>query len=292
MKTTLLIDGDAIAYRAAFIAGGQNASPRPLAAAMVRKLLGQLSADRAIVALSDPSRVYFRHKLFAGYKPNRSPQPERLPEAIEGFSDDPRVKVRMLPGLEADDVVGILATTAKLDGRKIIVGQDKDLLTIPGEHHRPVKHKGRETLKVSRAEAETHHLLQTLIGDSGDGYPGCRGVGEETANKIVGLMDYCESPLRVWQAVVETFIGRGFTEEDALLQARLARICRAGDYDMDTREVVPWTPPDAEYSVLLTVRDNPPATSAQQPIEPVPTSLFASNAAPTAGTGGARWANH
>ena len=45
-----------------------------------------------------------------------------------------------------------------------------------------------------------------------------------------------------WQSVVELFESKGFTEEDALLQARVARILRYEDYDFEKKEVILWTP--------------------------------------------------
>ena len=82
-------------------------------------------------------------------------------------------------------------------------------------------------------------MYQTLIGDTVDGYYGCKGIGDKTAKKILGNIGE-NSLTEMWKKVVETFIAKGFTEDDALLNARMARILHSEDYDFKKKEVKLW----------------------------------------------------
>ena len=94
---------------------------------------------------------------------------------------------------------------------------------------------GGNLLIITEKEADYWHFFQTLTGDTIDGYSGCPGIGAVNAKRILD-----EDPS--WESVVKTFNKKGFTEEDALVQARCARILRASDYNFDTEEVILWTP--------------------------------------------------
>jgi DNA polymerase-1 len=131
--------------------------------------------------------------------------------------------------LEADDVMGILATSKP---NSIIVSADKDLRTIPTRVYNPSK-PDLGVIEVTRAEADRNHLIQTLTGDRTDGYPGCPGIGPARAEKIVD---------GGWEAVVECYVKAGLNETVALSQARLARILRKGDYVKKTGLVKLWSP--------------------------------------------------
>lgn len=141
-----------------------------------------------------------------------------------------------IPGLEADDVMGILATKPNAQ-KKIIVSQDKDMKTIPSEVW-----DGKELITISEEEANYRHLYQTLIGDTSDGYKGCPGVGPKTAEKILSIMPAGCAVTTLWPRVVEAFLKAGLTEDDALTQARLSRILRWRDWDSENRKPILWTP--------------------------------------------------
>ena len=68
-----------------------------------------------------------------------------------------------------------------------------------------------------------------------DSYKGCPSVGAVTAKKILD-----KTP--TWEAVVEQFVKKNLTEEDALVQARIARILRAEDYDFKAKKPILWKP--------------------------------------------------
>ena len=81
--------------------------------------------------------------------------------------------------------------------------------------------------------------MQTLCGDASDNYSGCPSIGPKTAEKI--LAD-CETSADLWDATLATFKKKKLSEEVALIQAQVARICRASEYNFETKEVRKWTP--------------------------------------------------
>jgi DNA polymerase-1 len=88
-------------------------------------------------------------------------------------------------------------------------------------------------------------MKQTLTGDTSDGYPGCPGYGPVSAEKLLDNFTALDGGFlldEAWKAVVQQYIKKGQTEEDALVQAQLARILRSGDWDAEKKEVKLWTP--------------------------------------------------
>jgi DNA polymerase-1 len=251
MTTTLLLDSDIVAYQ--FASAAQEnydfkdtgvciickdlTEVTPLVDEWITALMKQLHADELIVCLSVPTHEGFRLKVLPSYKSNRSgtirplllqPLKDHLANAYPSY---------IRPELEADDVMGILAThpTKFKGGMTIIVSEDKDMQTIPGLLFRP----NRDTTPrfITTASADRYHMYQTLVGDAVDGYKGCHGIGPVKAERILddALNDY-------WPSVVAAYEAKGLTEEDALVQARVARICRYSDYDLDKKEVKLWNP--------------------------------------------------
>src|SRR5690606_15306825 len=92
--------------------------------------------------------------------------------------------------------------------------------------------------EVSEEEADRYFYMQVLTGDPTDGYSGCPGIGPKRAERLldgVGLED-------MWSVIVETYEAKGLTEEDALQQARVARILRKNDYDFKNKSPMLWAP--------------------------------------------------
>lgn len=245
--TTLLIDGDGFAYQAALgaevatdwgeglwsLTADANVATANLENAIeaVKEALG---CSSIAVAITDQG-ANFRNSVWPSYKAKRKKQ--RKPLVLPVMRDHllKQYEARLRPNLEADDVIGILATHPKLiPGDKIIVSADKDFFTLPGQFYRTTR-DDREVVRVSAAEADRYHLYQTLIGDTTDEYPGCPGVGPAKATKLLDAA--C-----TWAAVVAAFEKADLTETDALVQARCARILRHTDYDFQRKEPILWTP--------------------------------------------------
>ncbi len=201
----------------------------------IDQLQERVEASSLIVAFSDSEN--FRKTLDPAYKTNRqNRKPLCFSRAIEEIMQE-GIGVKY-PTLEADDVVGILGTGAyRTDG--VMISSDKDLKTVPGLHYNP-RQPDLGVYEIGPTEAQWWHMIQTLTGDTTDGYKGCPGIGLAKAPKI--LEDATEG---LWEAVVASYEKAGKTEEDALLQARLAYILQADNWDEHTKEVKLWEPKSA-----------------------------------------------
>lgn len=245
-RLTLLIDTDIIAYRLAASSESKTAfgvAVDDIALAcsraddVVTSLVGTLDASHVIMCLSDKDN--FRYDVLPSYKHNR--QDTLRPELLQGVKDylaDEYVS-RGYPTLEADDVMGILATHPyAVDGRKIIVSEDKDMRTIPCELYAPHRPE-LGVIDVSKLDADRFLMWQTICGDTTDGYGGAKGIGKNSEwAKDVIFADKED----LWDIVLCAYGSKGLTEEDALQQARVARILRAEDYNIKTKELTLWTP--------------------------------------------------
>lgn len=253
-KRVLIIDSDIYAVAASSVAqrnvcwDGDNCFPiaslseaKATLTDSLYRLVDTLDADDFVLAMSHPDG-YFRHDIYPQYKSNR--KPEAKPVALSALKEWMLEEFNTFsrPKLEADDVMGILSTSKKIiqAEERIVVSADKDMKTFPGLLYNP-NEGGTKPDIVTEEEAAYWHMYQTLIGDTSDGYPGCKGVGPKTAEKILdGLTGYEE----MWPVVVETFIKKGkSSEEFALLMARVARICQVTDYNFKKKEVKLWQPP-------------------------------------------------
>ncbi len=256
MKTTLLLDADIIAFKIASTSQKSYSFPNgttgvhlddweevaPRIDAEVKKLTAKLATDEVIVCLSCPTADNWRLKVLPSYKANRdySKRPVHL-AAVKDYLEKEYPSYRR-DHLEADDIMGILSTHPTLvRGKKVIVSEDKDMKTIPGWVFNPAKDS--KPRLISEEEADRWHLYQALCGDTTDGYVGCPGIGPVKAT--AWLTQDEGLPVSMWQRVVAAYASRGFTEEDALVQARVSRICRASDYDFKNKEVLLWNPTPA-----------------------------------------------
>lgn len=177
----------------------------------------------------------WRKEVLPSYKSNRKGKRKPLVfRALRDYVLD-TYNAPVFDGLEADDVLGLFATDPGAEGfEQVIVTIDKDLLTIPGlcfYYNDPEQ----GIVAVSEEQADANHLVQAIAGDPVDGYSGCPGLGYVRANRLIK-----ESP--TWETVVAAYAKAGLTEEDALLQARVARILRSGEYEEDTAQVNLWNP--------------------------------------------------
>ena len=240
MHRTLLIDGDIVVYQYSStveheIDWGDDVwslwadakEAQQLILQYLDILVEETAADDFIFCFSDKDN--YRKDIDSTYKSNR--KGKRKPvcyKAVKEWIQD-QYKTETWDRLEADDVMGIMSTADMLAGEKVIVSEDKDMKTIPG-----LLWRSGEMLNISQEEANYNHLYQTLVGDSTDGYPGLRGVGDKRATELL------KTP--TWETVVKAFEKAGQTEEDALVQARLARILRASDYNFEFDQPRMWSP--------------------------------------------------
>jgi DNA polymerase-1 len=247
MNPTLLLDGDMLLYKACaaverevrwddqnhvLVANADEAYDAFQRSIDEKKRT--LGSTVYHLAFSGPGN--FRVELYPAYKSGRGRKPLCYARLLERVLQEHSAKI--VPGLEADDLLGIWATGGKFKD-PIIVSDDKDMLTIPGKVYRQ-----GEMNFITPLGADYRWLTQVLTGDITDGYPGCPGVGPKTADKLLGGMAYMAADFvqAMWPKVITAYEAKGLTETDALLQARLARILRASDWDANERTPILWTP--------------------------------------------------
>lgn len=201
-------------------------------------LVNQFSASELIVCLSS-REGNFRKDLAEYYKATRRPKPE-LWEVTRSYLELEQINHRVVQfnRLEGDDALGILHTGMYL-GKSIMVTIDKDMRTIPGRVHFTNKQRGVE--EITPRAAAMFHLSQVITGDSTDEYPGLPGAGPARWTKIAAEWDG-RKMLGLWDLVVKAYKSKGKTEEDAILQARLAFILREGFYHHKSGNVILWEP--------------------------------------------------
>ena len=169
----------------------------------------------------------FRKKISPDYKGHRN---RKKPCGYKRVIRDLRInyEVIVMKTLEADDAMGIYATAHP---GNTIVSPDKDMRQIPGKLYNLT-----DTTYITPEEGARWHLIQTLAGDQTDGYSGVPGIGVKRAETLFNKEGYS------WSTIVKAFEDKGLTENDALLNARLARILTLDDYDTERQEPILWTP--------------------------------------------------
>jgi len=243
-KKTIVIDGDILVYKCAINAEvdqhwgdglwtlhADESQGKYLVLSEIEDLKEKFKANKVIVALTDKNN--FRKDVLPTYKDNR--KDKRKPLILKALREYlvKEWNAIILPNLEADDVMGIIATKPRKNEKIILCSIDKDLRQVPG-----TLYNGETMVKRSNKECNWWHLVQTLTGDAVDGFSGCPTVGIVTAQKILNNK---RMPTRkMWDLVVKTYEKQGLFEHDALQQARVARILRHGDYNKKTGEVNLW----------------------------------------------------
>jgi DNA polymerase-1 len=149
--------------------------------------------------ISDSSN--FRYSIFPDYKANR--KNNRKPANRQALKDW-MLRFRYgitIPGLEADDVLGVMSAATASVGLQvpIILTVDKDLDMIPGWHFNPDKQK---VYFIEELEGFKKFCEQALKGDPTDGIPGLPRVGNKTATKMLDGLDSMES---LWLAVEDAY---------------------------------------------------------------------------------------
>ena len=199
-KTLLLVDGSSYLYRA-FHAMPDLRSPDGFptgaihgVAAMMRLLRKQHPAEHAACVFDAPGPT-FRNDLYGEYKAQRSAMPEALVQQIAPIHAAVRLlgwPVLMVPGIEADDVIGTLAEVAVRSGHRVMISTgDKDLAQLVNDHVTLINTMSNERLDVAGVLAKFGVLpgavvdYLTLMGDSVDNVPGVDKVGPKTAARWI-----------------------------------------------------------------------------------------------------------
>ncbi len=197
-RKLLLVDGSSYLYRAFHaLPPLTNSHGEPTGAVlgvlnMLNKLMKEETPDRVAVVFDAPGRT-FRDDLFEQYKAHRAPMPDDLRAQIQPLLE--AVEALGLPllrisGVEADDVVGTLATQAAAAGYDVLISTgDKDMCQLVGPSVGLVNTMSNTRLDREGVKAKFDVLPEqivdylALVGDSSDNIPGVTGVGPKTAAK-------------------------------------------------------------------------------------------------------------
>ena len=216
MNRLLLIDAYAMIYRAyyAFIRAprinskGENTSAVFGFLTTLEDLKKRLQPTHLGVAF-DPHGPTFRHEVYPAYKAQREETPEDIRKAVPVIKEilsALRIPVLEVPGFEADDVIGTLSGQAEQAGFEVFMATpDKDygqLVTERVHMYRPRFTGGFDDMGPQdvcekygiESTAQVIDLLG-LMGDASDNIPGCTGVGEKTAVKLLQQFGSIENML-------------------------------------------------------------------------------------------------
>jgi len=237
----LLIDCDYVAYKAAqateecidfgedvIIAQSDFKETLKVFERELRKIKTAMMEDELVLYFSSPRN--FRKEIFPDYKGHRNRRkPLGYKRLVNHCRDNYNTVIR--DKLEADDSLGIDATRyASTDN--IIVSPDKDMRQIPGT----LWDMTNDVVEITKEDGDKWHLIQSLAGDPTDGYSGCPGIGVKRASDILNKH---KTP---WSAVCKAYEDKGLSDDDALMNARLAKILQHEDYDYDKEQVILWSP--------------------------------------------------
>jgi DNA polymerase-1 len=212
MKTLLLIDGSSYLYRA-FHAMPDLRSPQGLPTGavygvvnMLRRLEKEVAFDYS-ACIFDAKGGTFRDEMYPEYKANRPSMPEELASQITAVHEVVQASgwpMLVVPGVEADDVIGTLARQGEAAGMRVIVSTgDKDIAQLVTQNVTLVNTMTNETLDIAGVrekfgvppEGIIDYL--TLIGDKVDNVPGVDKCGPKTALKwleaygtLAGVMEH------------------------------------------------------------------------------------------------------
>src|SRR6266705_4830021 len=207
MSSRVLLDTSSLMYRAFFSMpstvtgeGGQPVNAVHGYLDMTARLIGSRHPDRVVHVYDDDWRPAPRVAAYAGYKANRAPDPQGLPEQfgfLREILDAFGFAQADAPGWEAEDAIGALCSRSHQGTTTDIVTGDRDLIQLV---HDPVVRvlftlRGVTELRILDeagvlakygVPASRYAEFATLRGDPSGGLPGVRGVGEKTARVLVG----------------------------------------------------------------------------------------------------------
>ena len=313
-----LLDAYALIYRAYYAlirnprinSKGQNTSA---ILGFVNTLEEVLKKERPthIGVAFDPAGPTFRHEAYEQYKAQREATPEDIRFAVPIIKEiirAYRIPILEVPGYEADDVIGTLATEAGRRGiTTYMMTPDKDYGQLVRERvfmYRPKHTGGFEVMGPAEVKAKfdiesTEQVIDMLglMGDSSDNIPGCPGVGEKTAQKLVTQFGSIENLLQHTDELKGALKKKVEENREQILFSKfLATIKTDVPIELDMDALVREEPNEEELRRLFEelefrtlidrVLKKPAAAPASSPTPPDEPDLFAGTlfARPTSAT--------
>lgn len=235
-----ILDGDIIAYRAAFWADqeGSDWLENRIKDDIVKWTPPNVDVIR--VAFSCSRANNFRRLWWKEYKAHRDVN-KQTPENLDYAQSLIRANYpcQDREELEADDIMGIQMSM----GKAISVTIDKDIYSVYGWSWKPPMKQDEvnEVIYTSPEQADYNFHKQWIMGDSTDNIPGVWKLGKAKAEKLLDSTSPCNHTAMVLNLyeTMPTKDGGKYTLEDAIAQARCVRILRKEDWN---NAVIPWYP--------------------------------------------------
>lgn len=215
----------------------------------------------------DPAGPTFRHEAFEQYKAQREETPEAIRLSVPIIKDIIRaykIPILEVPGYEADDVIGTLATQAGKQGiNTFMMTPDKDYGQLVSDHvfmYRPkYGDKEFEVMGVEQVKAKFNIEAPSqvidmlgLMGDSSDNIPGCPGVGEKTAQKLIGEFGNIETLLANTDKLTGSLKTKVETNREMIVFSKfLATIKTDVPIELKMDELVKETPDEEELRKIF-----------------------------------------
>lgn len=240
--TLLLVDADQFVYAAACAAETEIefdednttlTTNHTELLSSVESTLHRMTAPYDETTFVFTGRTNFRRSLLDTYKSSRKRKPLAYWRTVDALLESDWLSCKLIEGLEADDVISIIATNPKYTSKYsiTILSQDKDMLQVPGV----TLLRGDDTHRQTQLKADRFRWSQVLTGDRTDGYYGLPGVGEAKAAK---LLEKCTSLDEMIAVVFAEYDKAGISVADRNAQIDCACILRHGEYHFGNREPV------------------------------------------------------
>jgi len=241
MPRKAILDGDIIKYHTAFWAEANNPDYFPVKLDSLVEKWTPSGVSDVVIALSCERKDNFRNKEWPNYKSNR--KDSYIPEYIHDVYDFivENYKCKLLPTLEADDILGIYASKHT----HVAVTLDKDLLGVPGWHFNP--NKDKDVRYISNEEAYRFFCKQWMMGDSVDNIPGLWRIGPKKADKMLEEWDKKDWETNILSLYADLKYrirdNCGLSDTDmAIAMARCVKILTKKEYNLRTKKIKPWNP--------------------------------------------------
>lgn len=218
MEKLYLLDAYALIYRAYYAlirsprinSRGENTSAVFGFVNTLEELLRKEKPEYLAVAFDPPGKT-FRHEAYPEYKAQREATPEDIRRSVPIIKEiirAYRIPILEVEGFEADDVIGSIAKNAAERGIEVrMVTPDKDYAQLvgpgirmcrPGHGATPMEVLGPDEVCAKYAISNPMQVIDLLglMGDAADNIPGCPGVGEKTAQRLIAQFGGIDELLR------------------------------------------------------------------------------------------------
>ena len=192
MSQIVFVDADSMIFKAALTCDHDKYRMRLKYKKHLEEIKRNTFSDQAIVGIKGTG-TGFRYGLFPAYKKNRKPLEQEVKDSLN-YVYDYALDLGAIPAThtwEADDQIAEWVREAVAEDLNYVIAHiDKDLDMLPGNHYNYNKVTHYD---IDVAGCQRNFFKQLLMGDSADGIPGAKGIGERRANRLLD-----DTPVKSW----------------------------------------------------------------------------------------------